>query len=127
MSKEPCKVLVVDEDRNNADTSVMLLQMWGHEAEAAYSNEDALAKARTLDPDVIVIDLGRPVGHAFDLAAELRRCCPEAKLVALATLASGDIVRRTRAAGFHNLLLKPAPAKKLKEAVDTESAALPQP
>ena len=120
MSKEPCKVLVVDEDRDNADTTVMLLQMWGHEAEPAYSAEDAVSKAPVFDPDVILLDLGRPVVNGFDLAQELRQCCPEGKLVALTAFTAEDIVRRTRAAGFEQVLLKPAPAKRLQEAVDTE-------
>jgi CheY-like chemotaxis protein len=63
---------VVDEDRNNAETTVMLLQMWGHEAEPAYSAEDATSKAKALDPDVVLIDLERPFVNGFDLASELR-------------------------------------------------------
>lgn len=120
MNREPCKVLVVDEDRDNADTTVMLLQMWGHESESAYSPEDAVSKAPAFDPDVILIDLGRPIVNGFDLAEELRQCCPAAKLVALTGFTAGDIVRRTRAAGFEQVLFKPAPAKRLQEAVDAE-------
>ena len=123
MSKESCKVLVMDEERNRADTNVMLLQMWGHEAEAAYSAEDAVAKARTFDPDVILIDLGRPVTNGFDLAKELRQCCPEAKLVAITGFTADDIVRRTRNAGFESVLFKPTPAKRLQEAVATECSS----
>jgi CheY-like chemotaxis protein len=124
LNKEPCKVLVVDEDRNNADTTVMLLQMWGHEAEPAYSGEDATSKAKALDPDVVLIDLQRPV-DGFDLASELRRCCPAAKLVAITEFTESDIVRRAREAGFEKVVLKPAPAKRLKEVVDKECAATP--
>jgi CheY-like chemotaxis protein len=123
LSKEPCKVLVVDEDRNNAETTVMLLQMWGHEAEPAYSAEDATSKAKALDPDVVLIDLERPFVSGFDLANELRRCCPTAKLVAITGFSEGDIVRRTREAGFEKVVFKPAPARRLKEVVDTECAA----
>jgi CheY-like chemotaxis protein len=123
LTKEPCKVLVVDEDRDNADTTLMLLQMWGHEAEAVYSADDAVAAATTFDPDVILIDLGRPIVNGFDLAGELRRCCPTAKLVAITTFTAADIVPRVREAGFENVLFKPAPAKEIKEAVDTECAA----
>ena len=122
MNKEPCKVLVVDEDRDNADTTLMLLQMWGHEAEAVYSAEDALAAATTFDPDVVLIDLGRPIVKGFDLAGELRRCCPTAKLVAVTAFTSADIVPRVRDAGFEKVLFKPAPAKQIKESVDTECA-----
>jgi CheY-like chemotaxis protein len=123
LSKEPCKVLVVDEDRNNAETTVMLLQMWGHEAEPAYSADDATAKAKALDPDVVLIDLERPFVNGFDLAGELRRCCPAAKLVAITGFTEGDIVRHTREAGFEKVVFKPAPARRLKEVVDTECAA----
>ncbi len=121
--KEPCKVLVVDRDRYNADNVAVLLQMWGHDSEAAYSPEDAMAKARTLDPDVILIDLGRTVADGFDVAKELRRACPHAKLVALSAFTADDIVRRARVAGFQSVLVKPAPARRLKEAVDAQCAA----
>ena len=125
MNKEPCKVLVVDEDRANADTKVMLLQMWGHEAEPAYSAEDAIAKATALDPDVVVVDLGRPATNGFDLANELRRRCPEAKLVAITGFTETDIVRRSHDAGFERVLAKPTPAKRLQQAVEEECAAPP--
>jgi len=123
LDKEPCTVLVVDEDRDNTDTTVMLLQMWGHEAEAAYSADEAIPKAKSLDPDVILVDLGRPVVNGLSLANQLRQHCPEAKLVAITAFTATDIVRRTREAGFEKVLLKPAPAKRLKEAVDAECAA----
>jgi CheY-like chemotaxis protein len=123
LSKPPCKVLVVDEDRHNTDTKVMLLQMWGHEAVPAYSAEDALAQARQLDPDVVVIDLGLPAVNGLDLANALRRCCPEAKLVAIAGFSETDIVRRSRDAGFEQVLVKPTAAKNLQEAVESECAA----
>ena len=123
MNQEPCKVLVVDEDRANADTIVMLLHVWGHEAEAAYSAEDAVAKARAFDPDVILVDLGRPVVSGLGLADELHEQCPESKLVALTGFTADDIVRRTRAAGFDRVLFKPATASRVQEAVESECAA----
>jgi CheY-like chemotaxis protein len=123
LNKEPCTVLVVDEDRDNADTTVMLLQMWGHEADAAYSADGAVSKARALDPDVILLDLGRPVVRGFHLASELRRCCPEAKLVALTGFTADHIVPRARNAGFEKVLIKPAMGATLEEAVETECAA----
>jgi CheY-like chemotaxis protein len=123
LNKEPCKVLVVDEDRENANSTVMLLQMWGHEAEAAYSEEDAVTKAQAFDPDVALIDLGRPVVNGFDLAHELRHCCPGVKLVAITAFTAADIVPRTRAAGFEKVLFKPAPARHLQEAVESTCAA----
>lgn len=122
MNKEPCKVLVVDDDRDNADTTVMLLNLWGHEADAAYSAEDALSKTKAFDPDVIVVDLGLPITNGLDLARELQQLSPEAKLVAITAFTAGDIVRRSRNAGFEKVLFKPAPASRVQEAVEAECA-----
>jgi two-component system nitrate/nitrite response regulator NarL len=123
MNETPCKVLVVDVERNDADSNVSLLQLWGHEAEAAYSPEDALAKAVALDPDVILMDL-EPVASGFDLAKELRKSCPEAKLLALTDYTRADIVRRARSVGVDRVLEKPVPAKAIKEAVDASCATV---
>jgi CheY-like chemotaxis protein len=125
MNKESCKVLVVDDERDNADSNVLLLEMWGHVAEAAYSAEDAISKATALDPDVVLMDIGMPVMNGFDLANELRKSCPAAKFVALTGYTRADIVRRARDAGFERVLIKPAPANEIKEAVDTSCATAP--
>jgi len=125
MNNSPCKVLVVDDERGSADSNVSLLQLWGHEAEAAYSAEDAIAKAASLDPDVVLVDIELPVINGFDLAKELRKSCPEAKFLALTGYTQVDIVRRARRAGFERVLNKPAPAKAIKEAVDAGCAAAP--
>jgi CheY-like chemotaxis protein len=125
LDDEMCKVLVVDDERDTADTAVILLRLWGHEAEAAYSADDAMSKAFELDPDVVLIDLVMPEVNGFDLAKQLRRVCPEAKFVAITGFTRADIIRRSREAGFAKVLLKPAPAKVLKEAVDSECAAAP--
>lgn len=125
MNKSPCKVLVVDDERVNADSNVSLLQLWGHEAEAAYSAEDAISKAKALDPDVVIMDIETPVMNGFDVARELRRCCPHAKFLALVGYTRADIVRRARDAGFERVLKKPAPATAIKEAVDAGCAAAP--
>jgi CheY-like chemotaxis protein len=123
LSNESCTVLVVDDERDNANSIVTLLQLWGHEAEAAYSGEDALSKALVLDPDVVLIDIVMPDMNGFDVAKELRRICPRAKFLALTGFTQADIVRRSRDAGFAKVLIKSATARELKEAVDTECAA----
>jgi CheY-like chemotaxis protein len=123
MNTSACKVLVVDDERGSADSNVSLLQLWGHEAEAAYSAEDAIAKAASLDPDVVLVDMELPVINGFDLAKELRKSCPEARFLALTGYSQADI--GARRAGFERVLNKPAPAKAIKEAVDAGCAAAP--
>ena len=125
MNKELCKVLVVDDVRDNADMTAELLRIWGHEAEVAYSAEDALSKAIAFDPDVVLMDIGMPGMNGFDIADELRKSCPQAKFVALTGYTQADIVRRAREAGFVRVLTKPATAKAVEEAVDIGCAASP--
>lgn len=126
MNKDLCKVLVVDHERANADTNVELLRLWGHEAEAAYSADDAISKAKALDPDVVLMDIVLPAMDGFDLARELRKCCPEAKFVALTGFTRADIVRKARESGFERVLVKPTRANAIKEAVDAGCAAPPR-
>jgi CheY-like chemotaxis protein len=125
LDKEPCKVLVVDDERDTADTAVMLLRLWGHEAEAAYSADDAMSKAFDLDPDVVLVDLVMPETNGLDLAKELRAVCPDAKFLAITGFTRADIVRRAHEAGFERVLLKPAPASVLQQVVESECAAGP--
>jgi len=120
MTRERCKVLVIDDDRDGADSAVMLLQIWGHEAVAAYSARDGLAAALDFDPDVVLIDIGLPGKNGFDVASALRVSCPGVKLVAVPGFTQADIVKRSRAAGFDDHLVKPAAPAMLKDVVDTQ-------
>jgi CheY-like chemotaxis protein len=122
----PCRVLVIDDERDNADTLVTLLQLWGLDAAAAYSGDEAIAQAARLNPDVVITDLVMPVISGFDLVCELRQRCPTAKFVALTGLHNRETVQRCRAAGFERILLKPATATQLRAAVwhPPETAAI---
>jgi CheY-like chemotaxis protein len=123
MGHDLCKVLVVEDDRDNADSVVMILRLWGHEAIAAYSPLQAISTARVLDPDVVLMDIAMPHKDGFDVAKELRAFCPDAKIVAITGFTQADIVSRSRAAGFADFLMKPVEPDNLKAVVDTQCAA----
>jgi CheY-like chemotaxis protein len=125
LSNEPCRVLVVDDHRDGADSAVMLLRVWGHDAIAAYSPQEALALARSFDPDVVLIDIGLPGKNGFDLGQELAQICPGVRLVALTGFTQADIVRRSREAGFASHLVKPVPPPVLKDVVDSQCESTP--
>lgn len=122
MSREPCKVLVIDDDRDGADSAVMLLRIWGHEAAAAYSPAQALELCRELDPDVVLVDIGLPGKNGFDVAKEIKQWCPHARFVALTGFTQADIIRRARREGFADHLTKPAQPTVLKDVVEHECA-----
>jgi CheY-like chemotaxis protein len=107
VANEACKVLVVDDHHDAADTTVMLLQMWGHEAAAAYTAFQCAEMAKDFDPDVVLMDLGMPRRDGFALKREVEQICPGVRVLALTGYTRADLVRRTRAEGFAAHLTKP--------------------
>lgn len=122
MAEEPCRVLVVDDNRDAADAAVMLLQIWGHEAIPAYSAAQCVAAAKVFNPDIVLMDIGLPGKDGFAVKRELEEHCPAARVVALTGFSQADIVRQTRAAGFADHLIKPVETAELKDVVDHECA-----
>jgi CheY-like chemotaxis protein len=106
-------VLVVDDNRDAADTLCALVGMWGHTARAAYDGAEALATARAFRPDCLFLDIGLPGSDGYSVARQLRRDpdLGRAKLVALTAYSSEDHARRAREAGFDHYLVKPADPK----------------
>ena len=123
MNSEPCKVLVIDDNRDAADSAVMLLRIWGHDGIAAYSAAEALEIGRRFEPDVVLIDIGLPGKSGFDVAQDLKRCCPNARFVALTGFTRADVARRARDEGFADHLVKPAELPVLKHVVEDQCAA----
>jgi CheY-like chemotaxis protein len=116
--------LVVDDNRDGADSVVLLLEAWGHAAVAAYSQQHALAIAPEFDPDVVLMDIGLPDANGFDVANALKRCCPDARMVALTGFTRADLVQRARTDGFADYVVKGSPPDRLKHVVETQCAAV---
>jgi CheY-like chemotaxis protein len=122
MASEPCKVLVVDDNRDAADAAAMLLKIWGHDAVAAYSGRECIALAKTFDPDVVLMDIGLPGKDGFRVKEELEQYCSGVKVIALTGFTQADIVRRTREEGFTDYLRKPTAPAELKSVVERQCA-----
>jgi len=100
----------VDDFRDVADTAVMLLRLFGFDAQAAYNGPSALTIAAVLHPHVCFLDLNMPGMDGDELAVKLREQEGDrAMLLVAVTAMSGDtIMPRLTNAGFHYHLLKPA-------------------
>jgi CheY-like chemotaxis protein len=105
----PKAILVVDDNRDAADSLAMLLEIDGHDVTAVYSAPDALKRASELKPAVIVMDLGLPEIDGCEVARRMR-AMPElegVRLVALTGYGRDEDRQRTRDAGFDHHLVKP--------------------
>lgn len=73
MSKNGCKVLVVDDDIDNREALVTLLETEGYFASAAENGARALEVLQSgLDPDLILTDLVMPVMSGWELCDALK-------------------------------------------------------
>ncbi|RKU00256.1 hybrid sensor histidine kinase/response regulator [Burkholderia sp. Nafp2/4-1b] len=105
----PLRILVVDDNRDSADTLAVLLQVKGHAPRAAYDADAALALARETVPHLMLIDLSMPDIDGYTLLRELRAIDTLAGMtcVALSGHASPTDLARTASEGFDDHLVKP--------------------
>jgi hypothetical protein len=101
--------MIVDDNRDSADSATAILRLLGHQVECAYSGEAALELARHFQPVVVLLDLAMPGVNGFE-TLRLMRAQPgmeQVFAVAMTGYGSGDDQRRTEAAGFDSHLIKP--------------------
>ena len=103
------RILVVDDNVDAAETLSELLQLQQHEVQVAHDGVVALATARTMDPDVIFLDIDLPMLDGYEVARRLRQKADGTRplLVALTGFGQAQDRERTAAAGFHHHLVKP--------------------
>ena len=108
MSKaEPKRVLIVDDNRDAADSLAMLLQIDGHEVHAAYSGEDALQQMRAFAPDFVLLDIGLPGIDGYEVARQIKAIAPVVRIVAISGYGTLEDKQRSEAAGIEAHLVKP--------------------
>jgi PAS domain S-box-containing protein len=103
------RVLVVDDNRDAADSTITILRLLGHQAECAYNGRDALETARRFPADVVLLDLAMPGMDGFETLKLLRALPGRENVFAIAMTGygSGDDRQRTTSAGFNAHLTKP--------------------
>jgi CheY-like chemotaxis protein len=115
-------VLVVDDDHLVADTLRMIFVVNGFESEACYSAEDALQKARSFVPELLLCDVALPGQDGLQLAATISREMPTCQMIVLTAYLTNDASVELEALRMKRpltLLNKPCrPELLLKEAGD---------
>ncbi|HEX5123647.1 MAG TPA: response regulator [Rhodanobacteraceae bacterium] len=104
-----CRALIVDDNRDSADTLAMMLQMLGHDTECIYDPRQTNEAVSAFDPDIVFLDIGMPGLSGYDVARGLRAAGgPQVTLVAVTGWGHAEDRRRTAEAGFDHHLVKPA-------------------
>ena len=122
----PCRVLVIEDNVDTAESMKLLLSFDGHDVTVAHSGADAVKMAREGGADVIVCDIGLPGdmdGYAVARAIRQDPIASVAYLIALTGYGQEDDQRRARAAGFDLHLTKPIDFPALQHVLASVAAA----
>jgi CheY-like chemotaxis protein len=100
---------VVDDNRDSTASLTLLLQLTGHETNAAYDGLEAVEAAAAFRPDVILLDIGLPKLNGYEACRRIRElpCGKDVMLVALTGWGGEEDRESSRDAGFDVHTFKP--------------------
>src|SRR5215469_371197 len=119
-SKKDASVLLVEDNRDVADSLVELLELAGFDVEVAYDGESAMEHAIASPPASIICDVGLPGGmdgYQVARACRAEASLREARLIAISGYSGPEYTARAKAAGFDLLMAKPLTIEALEAAL----------
>jgi signal transduction histidine kinase/DNA-binding response OmpR family regulator len=103
------RVLVVDDNRDVAESTAILLRLEGCEVHVAHDGEEALRLVRRLHPTAVLLDIGLPRMNGFEVAERIR-AEPEhcgILIVGVSGYGQEEYRQRSKQAGFDHHIVKP--------------------
>jgi DNA-binding response OmpR family regulator len=103
------RLLIVDDNRDTAESLSMLLELMGHEVRTAHDGLAAIDVAAEFHPDAVLLDIGLPKLNGYDTARRIREQAWGKAMHLIAVTGWGQDTDRTeaRTAGFDHHLTKP--------------------
>jgi signal transduction histidine kinase len=113
------RILLIDDNRDAADSIGMVLELLGHEVAIRYSGADGLQAVEEQRPDVVFTDIGMPGMDGHEVCRQLRARPDGAalRIIALTGWGAQEDRALTTQAGFDHHLVKPVTTAKLREAL----------
>jgi signal transduction histidine kinase/ActR/RegA family two-component response regulator len=108
-SRHKGRILVVDDNRDAAESLSMILRLLGYEIQSAHDGVEALQAAAAFHPNVVLLDIGMPKMNGYETARRIREQ-PWGRtmtLIALTGWGQEDDKKRAVEAGFDVHLTKP--------------------
>ena len=119
------RILVVDDHRDSARVSKILLGLLGHEAVVAYDGMSAVEIARVRPPEAVLLDVRMPGIDGYETCRRMR-ALPALRMVpiiALTGATQSDVNQRAQEAGFDLVLGKPVQMQGLQQTLEALVAA----
>lgn len=117
------RVLVVEDDRDTAETLRTLLALCGYQVEVAHTTQQGIETARRLEPHVVLCDIGLPDGDGYTVGSVLRQsilhAAAQPRMIAVTGLAGPQNRLRALQAGFDQHMVKPVDPRQLLHELET--------
>lgn len=118
---QPRRVLIIEDNIDQAQMLAALLTLWGHEVKMAHEGAAGIELAQEFLPDVALVDLGLPGVSGYEVARRMK-AHPKLKhirLIAQTGWGQAQDRQRPREAGFDHHLLKPLDLEELTSLLAT--------
>ena len=114
------RVLIIEDNRDAADTLAMILGLWGYKVTMAHTGPEGVERARALRPDIVLCDIGLPGMDGYAVARAIRDSEKERRARLIAITGYGGTQDRDQAltAGFDLHLAKPVHPERLREELE---------
>ncbi|HYF41038.1 MAG TPA: PAS domain S-box protein [Ramlibacter sp.] len=121
-TSRPRRVLIIDDNRDAADTLAAAIELCGHRVQTAYDGASGLAAAQQARPDCILLDLGMPGMDGHEVARALRAQPEHRQCLIVAVTGWGQSADRalTQQSGFDAHLVKPASIEAVLELLEKD-------
>ncbi len=122
VSLNACKVLVVDDNLDAANSLDILLQMLGAQPRLAHDGRSALEQLKTFTPDVILLDIGLPDMDGYEVARRIRAQARNQpiKIIAVTGFGQHEDRQRSLLAGINEHLVKPVNLRDIERVLGAE-------
>jgi CheY-like chemotaxis protein len=124
----PCRILVVDDNSDAADTLNMLLTELGATVAVANSGPEALQTIESFEPDAVLLDIGMPGMDGYEVSRRIRSSNRHSDLllIALTGWGQGEDRERSKRAGFDHHLVKPPDIDRLRAILAEHQSRTPK-
>ena len=112
------RILIADDDESGRGGLAALLAMWGYEVQEAVDGKDALERAPSFRPHVVVADMVMPVIDGIGLLKPLAATVPEAAVILLTAHGSIETAVSAMREGAYDYMTKPVDPRRLRVLVE---------
>jgi len=115
------QILVIDDDKMLQRLLKEILHFLGHEVRQAFDGKEGVRLCRAAPPDLVLTDIMMPDQDGLQTIRELRRFCPEVKIIAMSggslVLPNMDALSFASRFGTQQVLHKPFARHELQAAL----------